>query len=316
MIDFFNDLKELARKKKQENAKYMSQALRFENDKILGEYIRNSNEDIVINIEVEKNDDLRCYVDAVNLIKEDIKQIYSIIDNISLLRKKVNLSVTTEQENELSILLNMEIKNGNNIIHSIKTEIKNLRKKFLLKSQQDKIMKKTIHDNLIHTFKKTLYAYQQIQNDYNDSMKDKMTRHIKIIYPHYTDEDINSVLNHDDIINTQNLVKWKLQGHENLKNALTDVETKYRDVKTLEKNVCDLHQTIIELAALIEMNDEVISNIHDNVKDAQYFTEKANVDLIDARNIQRSTSKWMFYISMGILIVVIIICLPVLVKFL
>lgn len=314
MIDLFDEVKQLATIKKQQNAELMTQALKFENEKIIDNFLDPPG-DTVIDIPGEGKDDLRSYVDAVHSIKQKIKQIYTVIDDVEVLRKKINLAITTEQENELSVLLNMQIKNGNNIIHSIKVEIKNVRKKFLLKCQQNKIMKKNIHDNLIHVFKKALHSYQQIQNDYNESMKDKMSRHIKIIYPQYTDEDISSVLNHDDI-STQNLVKWKLQGHDNLKNALTHVESKYRDVKTLEKNVCDLHQTIIELSALIEMNDEVISNIHDNVNDAQYFTEKANVDLIDARNIQRSTSKWMFYISMGILIVVIIICLPVLVKFL
>ncbi|KJP86551.1 hypothetical protein AK88_03842 [Plasmodium fragile] len=314
MIDLFDEVKQLATINKQQNAKHMIQVLKFQNDKIIDNFIDPSG-DTVIEIPGERNDDLRSYVDAVHSIKQEIKQIYTVIDDIEVLRKKINLAITTEQENELSMLLNMQIKNGNNTISSIKMEIKNVRKKFLLKSQQNKIMKKNIHDNLIHVFKKALHSYQQIQNEYNESMKDKMSRHIKIIYPHYTDEDISSVLNHDDI-NTQNLVKWKLQGHDNLKNALTHVESKYRDVKTLEKNVCDLHQTIVELSALIEMNDEVISSIHDNVNDAQYFTEKANVDLIDARNIQRSTSKWMFYISMGILIVVLIICLPVLVKFL
>ncbi|ANQ06525.1 Syntaxin [Plasmodium coatneyi] len=316
MIDLFDEVKQLATIKKQKNAEHMTQVLKFQNDKIIDNFIDPSGDTVIIDIPGERNDDLKSYVDAVHSIKQEIKQIYTVIDDIEVLRKKINLAITTEQENELSMLLNMQIKNGNNTIQSIKVEIKNVRKKFLLKSHQNnKIMKKNIHDNLIHVFKKALHSYQQIQNDYNESMKDKMSRHIKIIYPQYTEEDINSVLNHEDI-NTQNLVKWKLQGHDNLKNALSHVESKYRDVKTLEKNVCDLHQTIIELSALIEMNDEVISSIHDNVNDAQYFTEKANVDLIDARNIQRSTSKWMFYISMGILIVVIIICLPVLVKFL
>ncbi|EUD66805.1 syntaxin 1B/2/3 [Plasmodium inui San Antonio 1] len=314
MIDLFDEVKQLATIKKQQNAKHMTQVLRFQNDEIIDNVIEPRG-DTVIDIPGEGNDDLRSYVDDVYSIKQEIKKIYTVIDDIEVLRKKINLAITTEQENELSLLLNMQIKNGNNSIQSIKMEIKNVSKKFVPKSQQNKIIKKNIHDNLIHVFKKALHSYQRIQNDYNESMKDKMSRHIKIMYPQYTDEDISYVLNHDDI-NTQNLVKWKLQGHDNLKSALTHVESKYRDVRTLEKNVCDLHQTIIELSALIEMNDEVISNIHDNVNDAQYFTEKANVDLIDARNIQRSTSKWMFYISMAILIVVLIICLPVLVKFL
>ncbi|SCN43115.1 syntaxin, Qa-SNARE family, putative [Plasmodium ovale] len=315
MIDLFDSVKVIAVNKKKQNARYMVPMLLFKNDKVVDNDVEKNDETIITVSPSEHNKDLRLYVDTVDKIKHEIKKIYVIIEEIEGLKNKINISITIEQENELSMLLNMQIKNANNIIQSIKIDIRNLRKKYLLKSQENKIIKKAIHDNLINVFKKALHNYQQIQNIYQHNVKDKISRHIKIMYPQYNEDDINNVLKHEDM-NTQNLVKWKLQGHNDLKNALSDVETKYKDVKTLEKSVYDLHQTIIELSALIEMNEEVISNIHDNIDDAQHFTEKANADLIDARNIQRSTSKWMFYISIGILIIIVIICLPVLVKFL
>ncbi|SBT00748.1 syntaxin, Qa-SNARE family, putative [Plasmodium malariae] len=312
MIDLFDNIKQLAEKKNKKNAKHMIQLLIFKNDVIIENEV-DRNEETIIDFPSEDNSDLRLYVDGVDKIKEEIQKIYSIVDEILALKNKINIAITGEQENEVSVLLNMQIKNANNLIQSIKIDIRNLRKKFLLKSKDNKVIKKAIHDNLIYVFKKALHNYQQVQNDYHHSMKDKMSRHIKIMYPHYNEDDINYVLNHENI-STQNLVKWKLQGHEDLKNALTDVETKYKDVKTLEKNVYDLHQTILELSALIEMNDDVINNIYDNIDDAQHFTEKANADLIDARNIQKSTSKWMFYITMGVIIIIVIACLPILVR--
>ncbi|CRG95375.1 syntaxin, Qa-SNARE family, putative [Plasmodium gallinaceum] len=312
MIDLFDKVKTSAISKNKQNAKQMMQTLIFKNDIIIDNV--DINEDTIINVFNEKNNDLKIYVDTVDKIKQEIQKINSNVSEISSLKNKINISITVEEENELSLHLNTLIKNTNEIIQSIKIDIRNLRKKFILKTQENRAIKKDIYDNLINIFKKSLHSYQHIQNVFHHSMKDKISRHIKIIYPNYSDEDVNYVLNHDDV-NTQILVKWKLQGHEDLKNALTDVETKYKDVKTLEKSVYDLHQTIIELSALIEMNDEVIDNIHENIKDAQIFTEKANVDLIEARNIQRKTSKWMCYITIGIVVVIIIICVPILVKF-
>ncbi|CRG98770.1 syntaxin, Qa-SNARE family, putative [Plasmodium relictum] len=311
MIDLFDNVKTSAISKKKQNAKHMIQTLIFQNNEIIDNV--DINEETIINVSNKNNSDLMIYVDTVDKIKQDIQNINANVFEISSLKNKINISITVEEENELSLQLNTLIKNTNDMIQSIKIDIRNLRKKFILKSQENRAIKKDIHDNLINIFKKSLYNYQHIQNVFHHSMKDKMSRHIKIIYPNYTDDDINYVLNHDDV-NTQILVKWKLQGHEDLKNALTDVETKYKDVKTLEKSVYDLHQTIIELSALIEMNDEVIDNIHENIKDAQDFTEKANADLIDARNIQKKTSKWMCYITIGIVFVIIIICVPILVK--
>ncbi|SOV10560.1 syntaxin, Qa-SNARE family [Plasmodium sp. gorilla clade G2] len=312
MIDLFDHLKSLGIKKNKGNAKNMIQWFIFRKDKIIDNAV-DINEETVINIDNEKKSDLRIYVDNVDSIKLEIKKIQKNVDEISCLKNKINISITVEQENELSIELNKFIKDTNDLINIIKIDIRNLRKKYVLRSKENFYIKKAIYDNLINIFKKSLHKYQDVQNIYHDGMKDKITRHIKIMYPNYTDEDISSFLNYDDI-NTQNLVKWKLQGHQDLKNALTDVETKYKDVKTLEKSVCDLHQTIIELSALIEMNDEVIDNIYDHVNDAQYFTEKANVDLIEARNIQKKTSKWMFYLTVTIIIIILIIFFPIITK--
>ncbi|VWU50161.1 syntaxin, Qa-SNARE family [Hepatocystis sp. ex Piliocolobus tephrosceles] len=326
MNDLFDELKSLGLKKNMQNAERMTPLLSFQYDKVIKHnynknYNNNNNnsnndnikKDVVITINAEHNKNLIEYVDLVDKTKENIKKIYLIINEIYNLKNKINISPTTEEENEISVMLNVQIKRANNIIELIKTDIRNIRSKLSSGSIENRNIKKTIHDNLINIFKKALHNYQQVQNDYNYSVKNKISRHIKIMYPEYTEEDIDNVLNYEDI-NTQNLVRWKLQGHNDLKNALTDVETKYKDVKTLEKNVCDLHQTIIELSALIEINDEIISNIHENIDDAQQFTEKANADLIEAKNIQRKTSKWTFYISAAILIIIIVICLPIFLK--
>ncbi|CAD2096952.1 syntaxin 1B/2/3 [Plasmodium vinckei petteri] len=312
MNDLFEEVKTLAIKKNSKSAKYMIPWLTFKSNKVIDNNFE-KNEDTIINISNECNKDLIAYVDTVDKIKQEINKIHEIADEISNLKNKMSIATTVEQENETSILLNMQIKNGNNIIQTTKIDIRNVRKKFLLKSHDNIIIKKTIHDNLINVFKKALYKYQSVQNLYQNNVKDKISRQIKIMYPNYTEEDINNVLDNENV-NTQNLVKWKLQGHEDLKNALMDVETKYKDVKTLEKNVCDLHQTIVELSALIEMNDDVINSVYDNIDDAQHFTEKANADLIDAKNIQKSSSKWMFYISVAIVVIVIFMLLPIIVK--
>ncbi|CXH94233.1 syntaxin, putative [Plasmodium berghei] len=312
MNDLFEEIKTLAIRKNTKNAKYMSPWLIFKSNKVIDNNFE-KNEDTIINISNESDKDLIAYVDIVDKIKQEINKIHEISDEISNLKNKISIATTVEQENETSILLNMQIKNGNNIIQATKIDIRNVRKKFLLKSQDNIIIKKTIHDNLINVFKKALYKYQSVQNLYQNNVKDKISRHIKIMYPDYTEEYINNVLDNENV-NTQNLVKWKLQGHDDLKNALMDVETKYKDVKTLEKNVCDLHQTIVELSALIEMNDDVINSVYNNIDDAQHFTEKANADLIDAKNIQKSSSKWMFYISVAIVVIIIIMFLPILVK--
>lgn len=315
MNDLFDVVKSEALKKNKANAKFMTPALVFKNENILDSY--ETNEETVLEISPrakETSSSLRNYVDEVDKIKQQINEINKNVENISNLKNKINLSITTEEENELSFQLNDLIQNTNSKIQLIKTEIKGLRAKYVQRSKEHSKLKRVIHLNLTNIFKKSLQSYQYVQNLYHLSMKDKIARHIKIIYPNYNDDEVNELLNNDEV-NTQALVKWKMAGHEDLKNALADVEWKYKDVKILEKSVQDLHQTIIELAALIEMNDEVIENIQENIKDAQDFTEKANIDLIEAKKIQSKTSKWTCYITIAITVAIVLVALPIVLKF-
>eukprot|EP01070_Trichotokara_eunicae_P002836 Trichotokara_eunicae@DN2956_c0_g1_i1.p1 len=113
------------------------------------------------------------------------------------------------------------------------------------------------------------------------------------------------------------VIRARMQGgHESLKNALDDIQEKYRDIKKLEQSVAELHQMFVDLATLVDAQGELLDQIEFSVNSAKDYTEKAEKDLVTARKYQKTANRRMCWLSVCLVVLALVVMVPLLVVFL
>ena len=74
-----------------------------------------------------------------------------------------------------------------------------------------------------------------------------------------------------------------------------------------------MHRLFLDLAILVQQQGEVIDNIQKNIEQAKYHVEKAEVDLVKAKEYQQAARKKKCCILMIVIGILVAILVPVLI---
>lgn len=112
-----------------------------------------------------------------------------------------------------------------------------------------------------------------------------------------TEEEAGNVVENPQLI--QDMMKSKLLSgaHQNVKNALFDIEERHKDLQKLERNVKEIHRMFIDLSLLVNMQGEMIDNIEVNVKSAKAAVFHAEEDLIVSKDNLSSARKVYIFVN-------------------
>lgn len=108
-------------------------------------------------------------------------------------------------------------------------------------------------------------------------------------------------------------------GHIKLQNAVADIEDRHKDIVKLERvtiyfiqSVNQVHQLFIELAALVQLQGELIDNIEANIHTAKDHVLQAEKDIIKSKENMQSARKKKCCILIIVLVILAVILGPVL----
>jgi t-SNARE complex subunit (syntaxin) len=158
-------------------------------------------------------------------------------------------------------------------------------------------------------FREVLRHFQESQLEYKNATQDKIKRQIAIVKPDADEEEINELL--QDPNATSKLLNEQITGtaHAKIRNAVDDIETKYRDILKLEKGVEEVYQLFLDLGTLIQAQGEMLDSILTNMNEAKDYVKQGNKNLHSAKEVHKKTRSKMCCI----LIVVIILLVATLV---
>lgn len=91
----------------------------------------------------------------------------------------------------------------------------------------------------------------------------------------------------------------------------TPKKTNDSAVKDLEQSLLELHQIFLDMAVLVEAQGEMLDSIEKQVARSVEYVQSGTAALQDAKQLQKSTRKWMCCGIITLLIVAIIIVLVV-----
>lgn len=105
------------------------------------------------------------------------------------------------------------------------------------------------------------------------------------------------------------------QGRGQVMDTITEIQERHDAVKEIEKNLMDLHQVFMDMAALVEAQGHQLNDIESHVAHASSFVRKGTEQLEVAKEIQKDSRKWACLAIVLGTVVVIILILPIVLRF-
>lgn len=99
------------------------------------------------------------------------------------------------------------------------------------------------------------------------------------------------------------------QGRGQIMDTISEIQERHDAVKEIEKNLLELHQVFLDMAALVEAQGQQLNDIESNVGHANSFVRRGTQELQVAKEHQKSSRKWTCIavgLGAGVVIVLII----------
>lgn len=104
------------------------------------------------------------------------------------------------------------------------------------------------------------------------------------------------------------------QGRGQIMDTISEIQERHDAVKEIEKNLIELHQVFLDMAALVESQGQQLNNIESHVAHASSFVRRGTEQLEEAKEYQSSSRKWTCIAILLGLLLIIVILLPIVIQ--
>ncbi|KAH7838382.1 hypothetical protein Vadar_025671 [Vaccinium darrowii] len=158
--------------------------------------------------------------------------------------------------------------------------------------------------------------FQELRGRMADEYKETVERrYFTITGEKATEETIENLISSGE---SENIMQKAIQeqGRGRILDTISEIQERHDAVKEIEKNLLELHQVFLDMAALVEAQGHQLNDIESHVAHASSFVRRGTEQLQEARVHQKSSRKWTcIAVVLGIVLVAAIL-LPLLVPLL
>ncbi|KAK9681612.1 hypothetical protein RND81_10G014900 [Saponaria officinalis] len=104
------------------------------------------------------------------------------------------------------------------------------------------------------------------------------------------------------------------QGRGQIMDTISELQERHDSVKEIEKNLIELHQVFLDMAALVEAQGQQLNNIESQVAHASSFVRRGTEQLVEAREYQKSSRKWYCVAILAFIVLIFVLLLPLLIN--
>uniref|UniRef100_A0A3P9JMR7 Syntaxin-3 n=1 Tax=Oryzias latipes TaxID=8090 RepID=A0A3P9JMR7_ORYLA len=240
-------------------------------------------------------EDIRGSIDKIDENVAEVKKLFSVI-----------LSAPTSDQktqDDLEAITNDIKKMANNARNKLKTIERNLESE----QQQERVsadmrIRKSQHAVLSRKFVEVMTKYNEAQVDFRERSKGRIQRQLEITGKATTDEELEEMLESGNAaVFTAGIVDSGIS-----KQALSEIESRHKDIVRLESSIKELHDMFVDIAMLVESQGDVIDNIEKNVSQSVDHIVEAREQTKKAVRYQTKARK-----KMVIIVVIVVILLAV-----
>ncbi|KAK9706447.1 hypothetical protein RND81_07G125100 [Saponaria officinalis] len=104
------------------------------------------------------------------------------------------------------------------------------------------------------------------------------------------------------------------QGRGQIMDTINELQERHDSVKEIEKNLIELHQVFLDMAALVEAQGQQLNNIESHVAHASSFVRRGTDQLEEAHEYQKSSRKWYCVAILAFIILIVVLLLPLIIN--
>ncbi|EYU26106.1 hypothetical protein ABFS83_08G109200 [Erythranthe nasuta] len=101
------------------------------------------------------------------------------------------------------------------------------------------------------------------------------------------------------------------QGRGQILDAISEIQERHDSVKEIEKNLLELHQIFLDMAALVEAQGQQLNDIESHVAHASSFVRRGTEQLQEAREYQKGSRKWTYIAVMLVIVFIVFATFPI-----
>ncbi|XP_053487717.1 syntaxin 3b isoform X2 [Ictalurus furcatus] len=241
-------------------------------------------------------EEIRKGIDKIDENVAEVKKLYSVI-----------LSAPTSDQktqDELEALTNDIKKMANNARNKLKTIERELETGEEERVSADMRIRKSQHAVLSRKFVDVMTKYNEAQVDFRDKSKGRIQRQLEITGRVTTDEELEEMLEGGNAsVFTAGIVDSGIS-----KQALSEIESRHKDIVRLESSIKELHDMFVDIAMLVESQGDIIDNIEANVSKSVDHIAAAKIETKKAVRYQTKARKKIIILGViGAVVLVIII---------
>ncbi|XP_074375364.1 syntaxin-124-like [Apium graveolens] len=153
--------------------------------------------------------------------------------------------------------------------------------------------------------------FQSLRTRMNEEYKETVGRRYFTITGKHADDDMI-----EDLISSgegENFLQKAIQeqGRGQIMDTISEIQERHDAVKDIEKNLVELHQIFLDMAALVEAQGQQLNDIESHVAHASSFVKRGTDNLVEAREYQKNSRKWTCYAIILAIILIIVVLYPV-----
>jgi len=165
----------------------------------------------------------------------------------------------------------------------------------------------TQYDSMCVKFRKVLIDYQEVQMAYKTAVKSKVKRQVRALEDKITDDELEKIS--EDPEAAAKIIQERVigLGHQKVRNAVADIQDKYKDIQKLEQSVTMIVKLLQDTAYLVHLQGEQLENIELNLTKAKNYMEKGVKQLDDAKKSHIAGRRKMCCVIILMLVILVIL---------
>uniref|UniRef100_A0A3Q0REW4 Syntaxin-3 n=1 Tax=Amphilophus citrinellus TaxID=61819 RepID=A0A3Q0REW4_AMPCI len=243
---------------------------------------------------------IRNSIDKIDENVTEVKKLYSVI-----------LSAPTSDQKtqeDLEAITSDIKKLANSARNKLKTIERNLESEEQERVSADMRIRKSQHAVLSRKFVEVMTKYNEAQVDFRERSKGRIQRQLEITGKATTDEELEEMLESGNAaVFTAGIVDSGIS-----KQALSEIESRHKDIVRLESSIKELHDMFVDIAMLVESQGDLVENIEQNLSKSVDHIAVAKEETKKAVRYQTKARKKKIIIAVACAVLLVIILIIVL----
>nr|GMD94166.1 syntaxin-124-like [Ipomoea batatas] len=153
--------------------------------------------------------------------------------------------------------------------------------------------------------------FQNLRAKMNSEYKETVARRYYTVTGEQPDDDLidNLISSGESESFLQKAIQE--QGRGQILDTISEIQERHDAVKEIEKNLIELHQIFLDMAALVEAQGQQLNSIESHVAHASSFVRRGTEQLQEAHEIQKESRKCTCIAIILVIVLIIVLLFPI-----